>query len=211
MNKSKTSDATISFYITITLIFFTLSTSIFAQGNKNLDYLALYVGDTLYGKVEYIAERIPREFHKRIVVITTDGRVKKYKRKNVASFKVENNIYESFLLSQTAEKFRLVDPKFNIDNNNGKQYFLKVISKGNLSHYELEWIEQGEAALRSMDLLKKNTDLFFIRATQGVFGLKRKVTLDYFFNCAKIKEAISQKQVSDVRDVVDFYNKHCAD
>lgn len=211
MNKSQTLNSATSFNISITFLFFVLQISLFAQGNEKLDYLVLYVGDTLYGKVEYIDEGIPREFYKKIRVTTTEGKVKKYKRKNVASFAVANNVYKSFWLSQTTKRFSLDNPKFNIDYNNGEQYFLKVVSKGNLSHYELEWIEQGESTLWSMALLKKEKDLFFIRANQGVFGLKRKVLLDYFFNCSKIKEAISQKQVNDVWEVIDFYNKNCTD
>lgn len=211
MNKSQTLNSAATLYILITLTMFSLQTSVFAQGNEKLDYIVLYVGDTLHGKVQYIDEGIPREFYKKIRLTTSDGKGKKYKRKNVASFRVTNITYESFWLSQTSQRFSLVNPKYNIDHNNGEQYFLKVVSKGNLNHYELEWIEQGETALWSMALLKKEEDPFFIRADQGVIRLKRKVLLDYFSNCSRIIEAINQKQMKDVWQVVDFYNKNCID
>jgi len=211
MNKSERLNSAYALYILITLSMFSLQTSIFAQGKEKHDYIVLDVGDTLHGKVQYIDEGIRRKFYKKIRLTTSDGKRKKYNRKNVASFSVNKITYESFWLSQTSQRFNLVNPKYNIDQNNGEQYFLKVVSKGNLNHYELVWIEQGESALLSMALLKKEEDSFFIRADQGLIRLKRKVLLDYFFNCPRIIEAINQKKVKDVWQVVDFYNMNCID
>jgi hypothetical protein len=211
MNKSQALSFATTLYILITLTMFSLPTCVFAQENQKHDYLVLYVGDTLYGTVQYIDEGIPREFYKKIRLETSEGKRKKYKRKNVASFRVSNITYESFWLSQTSQRFSLVNPKYNIDHNNGEQYFLKVVGKGNLNHYELEWIDQGESVLWSMSLLNKQEDPFFIRADQGLLGLKRKVLLNYFFNCPKLKEEINLKQLNKVWQVVDFYNKNCID
>lgn len=211
MKKSKKLYSATTLYLLITVTIFSLQTSLFAQGNEKLDYIVLYAGDTLYGKVQYIDEGIPRKFYKKIRLTTSDGKRRKQKKKNVASFRVNKINYESFWLSQTSQRFSLVNPKYNIEQNNGEQYFLKVVSKGNLDHYELEWIEQGETALLSMALLKKEEDSFFIRADQGIIRLKRKVVLDYFSNCPKIIEAIYQNQLKDVWEVVDFYNKNCVD
>jgi|GEM_PF-1932574 len=211
MNKSQKLNTVTTLYVLLILTMFSLQTPVFAQENKKHDFIALYTGDTLYGKVHYIDEGIPRKFYKKIRLTTSDGKRKKYNKKNVASFSVNNNTYESFWLSQTSQIFKLVNPKYNIDHNYGEQYFLKVVNKGNLNHYELEWFEQGESLLWSMALLKKEDDSFFIRADQGLIRLKRNVLLDYLSNCPRIIDAINEKQIKNVRQVVDFYNQNCMD
>lgn len=123
---------------------------------------------------------------------------------------MDNVNYKSFWLNQWSQKIRLVNPKYDIDSNGGQQHFLRLVSQGKLSHYELEWFEQENSALWSMALLKKEEDPLFIRADQGILGLKRKVLLDYFFNCPKLQERIKLKQLKKVWQVVDFYNSNCA-
>ncbi len=60
-----------------------------------------------------------------------------------------------------------------------------------------------------MDLFKKEEDQLFIRATQGLLGLKRKVLMDYFSNCPNLQEQIQQKHLTKPWQVVEFYNGHC--
>lgn len=44
-----------------------------------------------------------------------------------------------------------------------------------------------------MSLLKKESDAFFVRAAQGLFGLKRAILVQNFSDCAAIQAAIQQK------------------
>ena len=204
MNKFKTLCACIS------LATLSLQTSLFGQDNNQQDYIVLNMGDTLYGDVRYIDETgAGREFYKKIRLTNADGKRKKYKRKEVSAFRVNDSNYESFWLNQSSPKVLLVNPKYDINTGNGEQYFLMVVSKGKLSHYELQWFDQGNTTLWSIALLKKEKDSFFIRADQGLLGLKRKVLLNYFFNCPKLKEGIDQKRFNHVWQVVDFYNSNC--
>jgi len=196
----------------ILLVLFSSQQSLFAQDNEQLDYIVLNIGDTLYGDVRYIDERgANREFYKKIRLTNVDGKRGKYKRIDVSAFRANNFNYESFWLHQSSQKFMLVNPKYDIDPKNGEQHFLKVVINGKLSHYELEWFDQGNTTLLSMALLKKEKDEFFIRADQGLLGLKRKALLNYFFNCPKLKEGINKKQLNKVWQVVDFYNSNCVD
>lgn len=191
-------------------LFLLQQTSLLAQDNQQLDYIVLYSADTLYGNVKYIDEEgVHQKFYKKIRLTTIDGKRKKYKRKDVSAFRMDNVNYKSFWLNQSSQKITLVNPKYNIDNKDGQQHFLRIVSQGKLSHYELEWFEQGNATLWSMALLKKKEDPFFIRADQGLLGLKKKVLLNYFFNCPKLKEGINLKQLNNVWQVVNFYNSDC--
>lgn len=60
-----------------------------------------------------------------------------------------------------------------------------------------------------MELLKKGNDSVFIRADQGLPGLKRKVLTTYFKNCPELSVQIKSKTLKTVWEVVPFYNEKC--
>lgn len=195
------------------VLFFPLLVS--AQGEMASGYLVLTTNDTLYGQVAYIKERGfggPR-FYKNIRITDTRGRKKRYPRKKVAAFKIDNTVYQSFWLSQSAQAFpsiSLDNPRYTITPRRGELHFLRVVQEGPLSHYKLEWFDQDGGTLWDLSLLKKEADGFFIRADQGLFGLKRAVLLNYFSDCSELREALQQKQLKKVAQVVDFYHKNCS-
>lgn len=188
-----------------------LTTGLFAQKAQLTDYIVLHNNDTIYGKVHYINEHsVPRKFYKKLRITTADGKKKKFKRKDIAAFRVENRVYQSFWLTESTEGIGLFNMNFNLDQQRGKHHFLRVIETGPLGHYELEWFEQGNAALHAMALLKKESAAYFIRADQGIFGLKAKTVQQYVSDCTGLIEAIKTKKVEAVWQVVDFYNTQCA-
>lgn len=199
------------------LLFFTilyLSTQplLFSQFEAVSDYLVLNTGDTLLGEVEHVDERgASPEYFRKIRFTNTNGKRFKYRRENVSAFRISHVDYEGFWLSQSSEKIVLVNPRYDITSQEGEQYFLRLIKKGPLSHYHLEWYDQGDAGLNWMDLLRKKGDPFFIRATQGILGLKRKVLTYYFQDCPDIRQQIQLKQLNEVEQVVDFYNSSCVE
>lgn len=181
------------------------------QTDEAKDYLVLHDRDTIYGTVNYINRKgFNYSFYKKLRIIEDKGKTKKYSQKKVKSFKAENIAYEGFWLSQSSEKILLLNPKYNITAQKGDYHFLKVIHQGVLSHYQLEWFEQGESLLMQADLLKRENDLYFIRATQGLFGIKRKTLTTYFNDCPNLQQHISQKQSSTIAEIVDYYNHTCA-
>tara|TARA_R110002049_G_scaffold109815_2_gene258783 strand:- start:855 stop:1460 length:606 start_codon:yes stop_codon:yes gene_type:complete len=192
-----------------TLLFLFTQTFLVAQISNTSDYLVIS-GDTLYGNIKHINENGANpKYYKKIRLTETNGNQKKHKKTDVSAFRVNGVNYEGFWLNQSSEKMVFINPRYDINPQNGERYFLREISKGKLSHYHLEWFEQGESRLMWMDLLKKEEDPFFIRATQGLFGLKKKVLINYFQNCPDLKEQIEQKQLNSVEQVVDFYNNYC--
>ena len=192
------------------LIILSTPSTLLAQTDHHDDYLVLVNGDTLYGQIQYIDEHgTIREFYERIRLTSEDGKIRKYKRNGVSAFRIGNYTYESHRLKQISEQFTIGNPRYHIDPRSGEHHFLKVISKGMLSHYELEWFEQGNATLWSMALLKKEHDTYFVRADQGLLGLKRKALAAYFYDCPILVEAIQEKRLSEVQQVVDYYNGNC--
>jgi hypothetical protein len=167
-------------------------------------------GDTLFGTLEYLDTRsVTSRFYKKFRLTNAEGKKEKIKQEEISSFRADGIIYELFWLSQSSERIQLVNPKYAIDSENGEKHFLRVVSKGPLSHYKLEWWEQGDARQYEMDLLKKENDYFLIRATQGIFGLKKQVLKSYFSDCPELAKKIEDKEIKDVYDVVSFFDDKC--
>jgi len=196
--------------LVILSIFLFIKIALYAQNNTTEDYIILRTGDTIVGTIKHIDESgISSKYYKKIRVINARDRQKKYKRKDVSKFKSNGYTYEAFWLNQSSDKIVLFNPRYYIDSQEGELHFLKIITEGALNHYELEWFEQGESGINWMDLLKKEDDQFLLRASQGLFGLKRKVLKNYFRDCPKLIEQINNKQLNNVAAVVDFYNNQC--
>ncbi|MEM6642278.1 MAG: hypothetical protein AAF616_04790 [Bacteroidota bacterium] len=199
--------------IIISALFFLFCLSVGAQQTKLEDYLVLINNDTIYGSVSYINEKaLNRGFRKKVRSTDSRGRTKKYRRESTKAFRVNGVDYHSFWLSQPKQPFpptSLVNLRYDIDLQDGKHYFLKVMSVGSLNHYKLEWFDQGDSQLWSMSLLKKVNDDYFIRADQGLMGLKRKVLQQYFADCNTLEEKIENSEISKVWQVVETYNRHC--
>jgi hypothetical protein len=184
--------------------------SLYGQGSRGGGYLVLAEGDTLYGEVQYIDENsVHRDFYRKIRFTDVSGRRSKFKRSEVTAFRTGNADYESFWLDESPQTTFSFNLRYDIDRRSGDLYFLKVIRRGALSHYEFEWFEQGEALLMSMDLFKRENDLYLVRATQGLLGLKRKALRNYFSDCPELAAQIDQKQLKRADEVAAFYNKHC--
>jgi hypothetical protein len=177
---------------------------------QNRDYLVLVSGDTLYGTVEHINTRsVSPKFHTKVRLTDSKGKQRKFSRKGIAAFKSDGAIYESFWLKQRSRWITIENPVYIMRKRKGEQTFLKLIEKGSLTHYHLEWWEQGESTLMWMDLIKREGDPYFIRATQGIFGLKKNVLTKYFWDCPELVRQIEFKEVTAINQVVAFYNRNC--
>lgn len=185
----------------------------FIPKKEPLDQIVLITGDTLYGQVDYFQEKIVySEFYKKIRLIDTNGRKKRFKRKDIVSYKVNGYDYQSFTLKKQTGYLKngsLQETRYSISPD-GVQHFLKVGSKGKLSYYELEWIDRDNNDLTSMIIVKKAQDQVFMRADYGVIGIARKALSNYLADCPDIQTKIMNKDFKYVFQVVDYYNKHCS-
>lgn len=181
-----------------------------------LDHVITIDGDTLYGKVEYFRKNNQYggdTFYRKLRLKETNGKERRLKYRNVASFTVDGDEYRGFLLTVESSFFKFGSKhtsKYFLDED-GALYFLKVWDKGNkLSHYTDEFYDSYNNNLWSAHLIKKAEDNFFIRTNGGPFqGLKRKALTNYFSDCADIQEKIEQKHFEYTFQVVDYYNENC--
>ena len=198
----------------IALVTYLFSGCLQAQYISETDFIALKTGDTLTGKVAYINEDGwgSRTFYKKIRITLANGKKKKIRKRNITSFKIDGTTFMAFELAQHRKSTALLpflNPYYSIDTKDGDLYFLRVVSNGKLNYYELEWFDQGDDMLNSMPLLRKNDASVFVRATQGMLGLKRKALISYLNDCPKLGQKITSKEIRTVREVVNFYNNQC--
>lgn len=194
------------------IIFVSSCKTLSIPNNEPLDHILLVKGDTLFGEVDYFNENAWGDvFYKKIRLIDTNGRKRRYKREKVVSFRVDGDDYESFRLEERKSLFkkgRLLDTKYSIEPD-GTQHFLKVRRKGKLAYYELEFQDWNLDELRTQGLVKKVEDKFFIRAEYAAFGIARKLLNSYLSDCPEIQEKLMQKDFKQLIQVVDFYNEKC--
>lgn len=186
------------------------TTGLKSQESHTRDHITLLNGETIYGEIVFMEQRNwSTQYLKKIRVKTTEGKRKKYHTDKVASFTANGADFEIFRLEQSANLFSSDHARFQIDRKNGDVYILKRITKGALSHYTFDWWEQGESLQMSMDLFRKEGDPFFVRATQGLLGLKRKLLANYFSDCPDLVEKIRDKSLKNADEVATYYNVNC--
>jgi hypothetical protein len=150
-----------------------------------------------------------QNFTKKMRLTDSNGKRKKYKTKTIKAFRSKDQIYNAFWLDNSSKKIVFFNPIYTFNFENGEKAFLKVITKGALSQYRLECWEQGESLLMSIELLKKANDSFFMRADQGLLGLRRKALTKYFKYCAELSAQIKSKTLKTVWEGVTFYIEKC--
>lgn len=193
--------------VLLILLFGILNIAI-SQSNND-DYIVLNNNDTLYGTVYHINNKTILEFYKKIRFINKKGKRKKYKRTDLLAFKSGNNIYQAFMITEFTDGNPFDRIRYTLDEKHGYKVFYKRISTGKVSHYQYEWIEQGEALIMSMDLIKKESSTYFIRATQGLLGIKRKALIEYFYDCSQLQEKIKKKEIKKLFEVLNYYKLKC--
>ncbi|MEM6516711.1 MAG: hypothetical protein AAF688_11055 [Bacteroidota bacterium] len=195
------------------LCLFMCFSEVLISQNDQSGYLVLNTNDTIYGKVVYIKEGGfgSDKFFNKIRLTDVNGKTKKFRRNKVKAFRSDGFVYEGFLLRSESMLLQTGDPlsmAYYPDSRKGEQHFLRIVTKGQLSHYRLEWFDDDNV-MWSTSLFKKREDPYFVRVEQGLLGLKSKFLAKYFFDCPKLQEAIKQKVVNGASEVVEFYNANC--
>lgn len=171
-------------------------------------YVVLADGDTLVGHVTDRKETLTGTELLEKVRFRPDngGRKRRYRPQQLRSYQAGERTYESFSIQPRG--ISLLGSSYELSDD-GEWVFLRVISRGRLNHYQWEWTEQDDAGVESMDLFRKENEPVLIRATQGIFGLKRKILINYFTACPLLQKAIEQRTLQRATEVVDYYNRHC--
>lgn len=185
---------------------FSISNSLLCQNKFESGYVIKLNGDTLYGLIKVLNIDNLDKPNSKIQIRFENGKKSKHKIKSVSSLKRGNETYETLWLDKNNSLF---NEKYYIFENQGKQQLIKCVTKGKLSLYRMEYIDQESGVVETIDLLKLEDSNILIRATQGVFGLKKKKVAEYLSQCDAIVTKINSGEIKTIFDVVSYYNEYC--
>lgn len=172
-----------------------------AQDDYQEGFVVTNANDTLYGTVRDRKTGAFGKLYKKIKFKGKRGK-SKYSPKEIISYNKGGVTFETMQLIRTGHFF---DDKYEVSAG-GDFLFLKVIEKGYLTYYQLEF-EDGESDfIDSIDLFKKRDGEMLIRATQGIFGLRRKSLMRFFNDCPPLVKKIERKEFKYPIEVSSFYN-----
>lgn len=194
-------------YITITISF--LMTTASAQDLANKGYIVLNSGDTLFGQVQRLKETFSGvEFLKKIRFWDENGKRKKYDLSKLSGFRVGEDTYRKYRIEPLREINILIN-HYQVVPYGGEATFLRVLKEGALSLYEYEWIDGMDDYISRFPLLRRSSESIMVRATQGIFGLKKKVLIAYFSDCPGLQDEIKAGTFQHPFEVVNYYNTQC--
>lgn len=193
------------FFIFLSLIYYHA-----AMAQKEITYKPGYVvllnGDTLNGQVMDRDEGSFGGLLNKVKFRPDKGWRKKYKPSQLLSYKRGSDLFRTIWLSSENDFFK---QNYYSEPGRGEQVFVKVIYSGSLELYHREWTDEDNWTISFMPLIRKAGDRVLIRATQGIFGLKKKRLAEYFADCPKLAMAITEKEISTVEELIELYESSC--
>ncbi|WKN41425.1 hypothetical protein [Tunicatimonas pelagia] len=199
----------IKLFLFLLLNGFFLSLAVLGQKNYTPGYVVLISGDTLRGQVMDRRETFTgTELLDKIRFKPEGGGLRrKYRAKKLLAYRANDNIYERHQLRPKG--ISLLDAYYEIVPNGGEPVFLRVVSRGKVTYYQWEWVDPDDSTTDTADYFRKGNEPLLVRATQGIFGLKRKNLTEYFQDCPSLQEKIQQKVFKYPFEVANYYNQNC--
>ncbi len=174
----------------------------FGQKHYEEGFIVLNNQDTIYGLVK---DRKPHPFARLYKKIKFRGRkgTSKYGPKQIKVYKKGQSTFESIWINETGH---FLNQNYASVPNSGERQFLKVVEKGYLTYYQLEFEDGDSDYIDTIDLFKKRDGNELIRVTQGLFGLKRKSLIRFLNDCPALVKKIERKEFKYPIEVATFYN-----
>ena len=190
-------------FLTLCLLIFVGLFQVRAQKAFEPGYVISKSFDTLPGLVKDRKEGTFAKLYKKIRFKGNGVFTKKYSPKQIKGYARGEELFESQWIEVSS---RFLKTEYLSRENFGKRHFLKVRVKGFLSYYQWEWLDQDSFTVDEMDLFKRRDEDFFIRVTQGIFGLKMNALEKYFEDCPELMEKIRTKELRRPGEIAGFYN-----
>ncbi len=183
--------------------FLLLPLLIFGQKHFEQGFVVLKNNDTLYGLIK---DRKPHPFSALYKKIRFKGEEGKFRfgPDRLLSYKKGANLFETLWVEDTGKFF---DQNFASHKGSGKPVFLKVVEKGFLTYYHWEHEDPDSGYIDFIGYFKKENDPSLIRATQGIFGLRRKHLINYVSDCPPLVQKLADKEIDSAIEVTRFYNE----
>lgn len=205
MNAIASNTTFCSLKIGFTLLLLVLLHPMNAQRNYLPGYVILNTKDTLHGVIED-RNFYSGEIYRKIKFKKKHGGSKRYSADDLLGYKAGATIFESLWYHEESDFLRTY---YDTKPGHGQKQFLKVLSKGILNAYAKEFMAGDSSYPGSFPLLIRKDETYFVRATQGVFGLKKKQLASYFSDCPELAKRILDGSIKRMFAVVEYYNLHC--
>jgi hypothetical protein len=177
------------------------------MGQRQPDWQEGYVvklsGDTLYGKVRDRSTGAFGSLYNRIRFKPHGkwGR-RRYQPANLLSYK---RGVDRFVVLQTISVSQFLRTYIRVVEEGGQPGFYKVVAEGPLSLYHQEFSDPDNNFIDFIPYLKREGKSELIRATQGIFGLKKKRLSEFFRDRPDLVEKINNGTFKHPLDLVEAY------
>jgi len=174
------------------------------QNGFEQGYVITNTNDTLFG---YIKDRQVPPFgklYKRIRFNCGNHFKKRYGPYQIKEYKKGNEVYQSIWLEVYYDFFR---EEYVSLPHRGEKKFVKIVEKGYLNYYQLEYEDAESGYVEKIDLFKRADKNSLVRVTQGIFGLKKKRLSEYFYDCPELVYKIHSGELSSPIAIVQYYNR----
>jgi hypothetical protein len=166
------------------------------------DFVVLNSGDTIYGEVKDRSTiGIRDRMYKRVRFKGNNGR-KRYRARQILGYAANGNIYESFPFLVTG---LLQDKIVFTRSQRHKKFIQRSFQNEVLTLYYYEFTNDDERVIQSVPFFYLHDKDFMIRATQGLFGLKKRLLQSYFSAYPDLVEQIESGEIKDVNQIVSFF------
>ncbi|RZS97282.1 hypothetical protein [Cecembia calidifontis] len=190
-------------FLSLFLAFFSVS-EISAQKGFEPGFVVTHSFDTIPGSIKDRKEPPFAKIYPKIRFKDINSRTRRYSPKQIKSYaRAEDTFENQWILSYS----RLFKNEYLSQKDLGKQQFLKVKESGFLTYYQWELLDQESSTIDAIDLFKRKNEDYFIRVTQGIFGLKMNNLEKYFEDCPELREKIKNRELSQPKEIAAFYNE----
>lgn len=187
----------------ILLAFLTSSSN--AQKGYEKGYIVKNNNDTIHGKLKDRKAGNYQKLYKKVRFKKNGLFPKKYNPSKIQAYTINDSHFESKWMKQSGGLF---NERYTSIEGKGNKVFLKVVAEGNLSLYHLEYIDLESSYIDYIPLFKKKNETYYIRVTQGLFGLKRKALSNYFSENEELIRLINEKKLTSPIEIVEYYNEN---
>jgi hypothetical protein len=171
-------------------------------------YIVTNNGDTLYGKIKDRTTGFNTRIYPKVRFRQPGKPQKRFRPRHIKAYYSEGSgLFESQWFDRQP---RLLKNDYVNVTGMGQKHFMKVIVRGKLSLYHLEFRDADNAAVDYIEFFKMEGDHRFVRASQGLLGLKKKLLLEYFKDYPAVTEQIQSGALKTAVDVAIYFNSHYA-
>lgn len=172
-----------------------------AQDDWQTGYVVTNAGDTLEGMVRDRKSGAFGKLYGKVVLKQTGKGKKSFKPKKIQCYMWGRSKYVTLRTQSSSRGFK-TDIRVSPDGEPG---FYRVVSEGPLSLYHLEYSDQDNSAIDFIPYFKREGNPSLVRATQGVFGLKKKLLSNFFADKPELVNQINDGRLKTPEEVVKAF------